>query len=327
MVEKFLFIGSIFVATFVLLCVIGQPPSEDLQELQESYPHHREIDPRPSHISTPMPDYKPYFEIVEQLREWHQESLDLTEIGVYGKSAKGTDLWYIRITNFVTPSEQRRRPIVLMTGATHGNESISSMTILAYAGELLSKYGRDRQITELVNTRDIYIIPIVSPDTFPHSRHVNRVDPNRDYPTFDDPNKRSIPIIQSLRDFVLKIQPNAIISGHSFGKVFIYPWGDTALDCPNKEDYLSILSEMQNKSGYKMLKLSKVYGRPIYGTEADWYYRQGFFSVVAEYGNHQKPPTFNEIRKEFLQTFKAILYFIEVAPQVRVKQLSFRSAA
>jgi hypothetical protein len=147
---------------------------------------------------------------------------------------------------------------------------------------------------------------------YPNSRRVKGVDPNRDYPTKRNPNKKSIPIIQAVRNFTEEIKPDIAISGHTFGRLWLYPWGDTESDCNNKEDYLRILRKMQEVSGYKPLKLSKVYGHPIYGTELDWYYRQNVFAIVAEYGEHQRPPNFEEIRVEFEKTYMAILYFIEM---------------
>ena len=41
--------------------------------------------------------------------------------------------------------------------------------------------------------RDIYFIPVVSPDSYPKSRIVDKVDPNRDFPHLGRPNHKSIP--------------------------------------------------------------------------------------------------------------------------------------
>ena len=70
------------------------------------------------------------------------------------------------------------------------------------------------------------------------------------------------------------------------------------------------------------MRVCQNYGRPIFGTECDWYYKQGAFAIIAEYGHigtHQKIPTIQEIETEFNKTYKAALYFIENAPEVDVK--------
>jgi predicted deacylase len=270
-----------------------------------------------------MPGYMPYPQLVQQISKWHQEAPYFTQVGTYGRSSNGTDLCYIRLTNLKSRS---KKSVVLMTGSTHGNESLSTMTMMAYIGKLLDDYGKNPKATKILDTRDIYFIPVISPDVFPHSRRANGVDPNRDYPTRRKPNKRSIAIIQAVRDFTEKIQPDVAISGHTFGRVFLYPWGDSDANCPNQDDYLRILREMQDLSGYGPLKISQVYGHPIYGTEGDWYYRQGIFSIVAEYGNHQRIPTLVEIEIEFRKTYEAILYFIEVGPDIQVRNYYSQAA-
>ncbi len=39
-----------------------------------------------------------------------------------------------------------------------------------------------------------------------------------------------------------------------------------------------------------------------------------------EIGAHQRPPNPDEVRSEFERTFGAILYFIEEAPKVEIRQ-------
>ena len=267
-------------------------------------------------ITTTMPSHMAHDEMVSQLKEWESEAPELVQVGVYGKSSKGTDLYFLRIHNERDDTEM---PCVMLTGSTHGNEPLTTATMMAYIGTLLDRYGDDDQITKIVNSRDLYFVPIISPDSYPHSRYVDGVDPNRDYPTKRYPNKISVAPIKAIQDLFNELNPRAVISGHTFGRVFLYPWGDSRQVTSNDAEYKRILGEMSRLSQYGIKQACYVYGRPIYGTEMDWYYRHGALGMVIEYGNHQRKPTDREIKTEFDKTFEAVLYFIEEAPKVEIQ--------
>jgi murein tripeptide amidase MpaA len=149
---------SVFFTSFLALCLIDRREQQSIEHPIVYYSA-----PKPKilpKISNPMPSFMSYSGIVEQIKKWHQEAPDYTQVGIYGKSAEGTNLWYIRITS---PSNQKKA-VVLLTGSTHGNESLSTMTMMAYIGRLLADYGRHPRPTNILDTRDIFFIPVVSPD-------------------------------------------------------------------------------------------------------------------------------------------------------------------
>lgn len=269
-----------------------------------------------SSVVTEIPNYLTYKEIIHQLKEWEEQAKDLAEVGTYGKTTKGTDIFYIRINN---EFDAKPKPKVLITACIHGNEPWSTGVVMAYAGTLLGQYGEDQNITDLVNSRDIYIIPVVSPDSYPDSRRVDGVDPNRNFPGPSKPDKKSVAPVKSLMDFVLQIKPNAIVSGHTWGRIFLQPYGDKNELCPDHEEYQRILKQMGEMCDYDMQRACEMYNEPIFGTEVDWYYRNKIFAIVMEFGTHQKIPTPKEIKSEFERTFQGVLWFIEEAPVVELK--------
>jgi hypothetical protein len=278
-------------------------------------------------ITTPIPSFLRYSEMVAQFKTWEQEAPELAEVGTYGQSSKGTTLHYIRIRNKRLPETDN---VVLITACIHGNEPLSQSTVTAYIGTLLDKYGDDDRITKLVDSRDIYFVPIVSPDSHPNSRHVDGVDPNRDWPTQNAPNHVSVPPVKAIQDLFLRIKPKAAASGHTSGRVFLRPWGDSRRGTPNDDDYRRIIGKMEELSGYGSMQGSQIYGRPIYGTDMDWFHRNGAFGIVIEYGRHQRVPSDQDTKTEFDMTWEAILYFIEEAPKVHIMQWSaeqWRTAA
>lgn len=314
----------VFFSTFFILAIIdkGIDNSQNTPRyIQPQYPPHyppqKPIAPqlRNPEITTQIPDYLNYQDTVQQLKKWNSEAPDFTKIGTYGKSSQGEDLYYLKIEADRGTNEYK--PVVLITACIHGNEPLSASAVMGYIGTMLGTYGKDKEATDLIDSRIIYFIPVASPDSYPRSRHVDGVDPNRDFPTRDNPSKKSVPPIEALKDFFLSIKPKAVISGHTWGRIYLTPWGDQTSKCDDDAEYRKIIGEMGRLSKYKMQRACEMYNQPIYGTEVDWYYRNGSFSIVMEFGTHQRVPSRSDIQEEFDRTYKAVLYFIQHAPLVR----------
>jgi len=253
-------------------------------------------------ISVEVPLYLNYDKCVSQLKKWNKEAPQITEIGVYGKSHKGRDLYYFRIS-----AGKKDKPKVLITACIHGDEKIATATVMAYIGKMLASYTVDEEVTDIIDTRDVYFIPIVSPDSYEtDQRHVLGKDPNRNFNA-----SPSVPAVQGLKEFFLKHKFKAYSSGHSSGRIFIYAYGNKLDKCPHHKQYVDLLGRMEESCGYGLVKGSAVYGRPIYGTDVDWGYSQGAFSIVTEYGRdfHQR-----DIKGEVDKTYRAFLLFMKEAP-------------
>jgi predicted deacylase len=285
-----------------------QPPGP-VQPISPTFPS------KPS-ITNPMPAYLDYSKTVQQLEKWKAEAPGLVETGTYGKSARGINIHYIRITNLYDAAPKKK---VLITSCIHGNEPLSASTTMAFIGAMLKSYGTDPAVTELINSRDIYFVPVVSPDSYPNSRHVDGVDPNRDFPGPSNPTKQSTPSIKALQNFFLTHRFNAVMSGHTHGRVYLTPHGDKTQLCPNDVDFKRIVGDMSTMSKYRVQRACQMYNKPIFGTEIDWYYRNGAFAIVCEFGTHQSVPSMADIQDEFNRTYKATLHFIKEAPLVQIQ--------
>lgn len=267
-------------------------------------------------ISNKIPAFLEYNAIISQLETWNKEAPDLTTVSSYGKTKQGKDIFYIRIFNKI---ENKKCPKVLITGCIHGNEPWSTAEVMAYAGMLLGEYGKNKETTELVNSRDIYIVPVVSPDSYPFSRYVDKVDPNRDFPGPNRPNHTSTPSVKAIQNLFEQIKPNAVLAGHTYGRIYLTPYGDKRNLCPNQEDFTRIVGKMAEMSNYEIDRACNLYGKPIFGTEVDWYYRHGAFAIVMEVGTHQQKPTQDQINGEFNRTWESVKYFLKEAPLVEIK--------
>lgn len=277
----------------------------------------QECEPKTPEIIDYVFGYQTYEQIHNTLKDWEAKAKDLVDVGSYGESSNKNKHYFVKISNEKKPGKQ----VVLITACIHGNEPWSTSTVMAYVGMLLSNYGKDKAITKIINEKTIYVVPVVSPDSYPNNRHTNGVDPNRNFPTLKDPEKISVTPIKNLQNFFLKIKPSSVLSGHTYGRVFLIPWGDSTKDNPNVFDYEKIAKKMCELSGYRYQRACEMYNRPIYGTEIDWYHRNGAFAIVMEFGSHQRKPTTQETQKEFDKTKSAFLFFLEESPNVVLKQI------
>jgi hypothetical protein len=265
-------------------------------------------------ISVKTPEFLTYPQTVEQLKKWQIETKELTSVGIYGKSKKGADLYYIRVNS----DDKKTKPVALMTSCIHGNEPWAAGITMAYIGNLLDQYGKNKEVTDLVDSRDLYFVPVVSPDSYPISRNVDGVDPNRDFSSSKFPDHKSSPSVAALTDLYWKIRPSAVISGHTFGRLLLIPYGDSYEKSPHEKDYTRIVGRMAEMTGYKKIHCSELYNKPINGTEIDWFYKNGSMAVVIEFGTHQHKPSFDEILSEYKKTKDAISLFIKEAPNVTI---------
>lgn len=249
--------------------------------------------PQPPHISVELPPYLSYSQITNRLLKWRDEAKDYVEVGTYGYGT-GTEIYYIRLTNKLS---QSKKPKILLTGAIHGNEQWSTCIVMGCAGTILNKH------LKLLDSYDIYIIPSVCPMTYGRQRELQGLDPNRN---FKNP---SLPPILAIQQLFLENNFDAVLSGHTSGRVIMYPPGDS-YSRPNPK-HVALCEKMAQLSGYQTRQLCYAYPHLIHGTETDWYAAHGATAFVVEIGYHMNAPSYEEIKSEFKRLFPAYLYFIQ----------------
>jgi hypothetical protein len=107
--------------------------------------------------------YYNYNEVITALQVLHEAYPDLTKLEVVGKSEENRDIYALTINNPKTGEEQSK-PGVYVDGNIHGNEVQAGEVCLYYANMLLTKYGENEKITQVVDNNAHYIIPVVNVD-------------------------------------------------------------------------------------------------------------------------------------------------------------------
>jgi len=152
-----------------------------------------------------------------------------------GTSQEGRAIQVLKITD--NPDVAENEPEFFYTGQMHGDELVASIMFLRLIDYLLSNYGTDSQVDNLINNVEIWINPLSNPDgAYQGGDHTvsgamrslaNGVDPNRNFPAPGQPHSDGNAYAQEivdmmaftdLHDFVLSA------NSHSGAEVVNYPW-------------------------------------------------------------------------------------------------------
>ncbi|XP_030634505.1 carboxypeptidase D isoform X1 [Chanos chanos] len=186
--------------------------------------------------------YYNYEELSHLFKSLAQKNAHIANLTSVGKSVEGRELWVMRITKDPN-SDVPGKPKFKYVGNMHGDETISRQVLVYLVEYLLSNYGDDHRVTELVNNTDIYIMPSMNPDGFEKStegscdgatagRHnANDFDLNRSFPDQFGKNEvksEDVPERTAVMKWIL--DNKFVLSGnlHGGSVVASYPYDDSA---------------------------------------------------------------------------------------------------
>ncbi|MFX0122226.1 MAG: M14 family zinc carboxypeptidase [Candidatus Hodarchaeota archaeon] len=100
-------------------------------------------------------------ELVEELMQINATAPGIVDLFTIGKSIEGRDIFCLRITE-----EQNTLPKagVLFVAHHHAREQITIEMALRFMLVLVNNYGLDQEITNYINTEEIFFIPSLNPD-------------------------------------------------------------------------------------------------------------------------------------------------------------------
>ena len=106
-------------------------------------------------------EYHDYYGTMDILNEFQIKYPDLVNVFSIGKSVLGKDIWCIKLTN---EKNNQKKSSCLIDGCIHGCEWEAGEACLYLAEYLLINFDKNETITNILNSSEIYIIPIVNPD-------------------------------------------------------------------------------------------------------------------------------------------------------------------
>jgi len=108
-------------------------------------------------------EFHRYDELTEILRTFTREHPGLFSLESAGLSHEGRDIWIVAATNRATGAPEHK-PAFWIDGNIHAAELTASMACLYYLQALADGYGKDAEITRLLDTRAVYACPRINPD-------------------------------------------------------------------------------------------------------------------------------------------------------------------
>lgn len=281
---------------------------EDLEEHSEAV--------RVKEISIPSPvttteEFHQTYHSYEDFKEWLRQiqkkysSLAILEESI-GKSVEGRDIPLIKLNGVKGPNDGKKR--VWIQAMQHAREWIAGSTGLFIIDHLLSNYGKDSEVTQMLDTLEVVVVPICNPDGYTYTRtpghrywRKNRgeggkgVDINRNWPdhwegegSSTDPESNiyrgeapaSSPEIKALMARY-QATPNVIAAFdvHTYGHLIIRPYGWTQTPSVDEES-LKKGGEILRSAFRKVngIDYENKYGFDNYqvnGGAKDWFYGLG----------------------------------------------------
>ncbi|MCU0813089.1 MAG: M14 family metallopeptidase [Burkholderiaceae bacterium] len=114
----------------------------------------------------PSPDFSRFPRhdaLTRLLHDYAAARPDLVAVRSIGRSWEGRDIWLVVVTNAATGADTDK-PAFWVDGNIHAAELTASTACLYWLHHLLSRHGEDPQVTQLLDTRTVYICPRLNPD-------------------------------------------------------------------------------------------------------------------------------------------------------------------
>ena len=112
-------------------------------------------------------------QVYEAIKLLNETYPDLTTLEIAGKSEEGRPIYVMTLNNPKT-GKALDKPGIWVDGNIHGNEIQGGEICLYTMDYLLGNYGKNKEITELVDKKCFYFCPVVNPD----GRYHFLADPN-----------------------------------------------------------------------------------------------------------------------------------------------------
>ncbi len=250
------------------------------------------------------PEYYTYPEVVTELSQIQTDHSGIAKVISLGVSYQSRDIVGIKISDNVATEESE--PEIFICADHHAREAATVNVAMYIINQLTDKYGTDQTVTNLVNNREIYIVPVINPDgkvyddsggSYGNGRNWRKnrqpcsggtgTDLNRNYSykwggsgssgsctsdIYRGPSAFSAPETARVRDF-FNAHPdiNVLLTYHSYGALVLWPWGYTysaISDANDKQVHVNMGNQYNSYVGYTAQQASQLY--ICSGTTDDW---------------------------------------------------------
>jgi predicted deacylase len=220
-------------------------------------------------------EFTSHEEIGQLFTDYEDQYSEIVRFFSIGRSAEDREIWALELS--IASGESVGKPKIRIVGGIHGNECMSVDLVLKIIEWMLTSYGDDVEISDLLDGADIIFVPVINPDGYsgdPATReNAHGVDLNRNFgfawvsvtaSSFSEPETRSVRDLSLQENFVLGLTYHTVATyvNSSWNYTPHHPWD---------EDLIQTIGEAYaGTSGYNVTFGWDWYG--IYGDLNDWSY-------------------------------------------------------
>eukprot|EP01134_Creolimax_fragrantissima_P001558 CFRG1558T1 len=278
----------------------------------------------------------------EYLKNFSMAYPEITKLTSIGKSSKGHDMWAMEISKDVGV-DKPLKPQFKFVANIHGDEVVGREITLSMIHHLLTNYGKTDEITRLVDTTRIFLLPSVNPDGYSLHRRTNAqgIDLNRNFPDQYCGEARGVqPETSNIMEFINTHRFILSISYHGGAVGAFYPYDNNPeMNCHHATDGIGSSSENVSPDDPAFKYLAHVYADnhhtmhknvvclkddpewdngtyngnawyPLSGGMGDWnYLHGGCMEITVELTCKKWPPT-QEIEGEWTNNLPAMMAYL-----------------
>ena len=311
---------------------------EELEKLKQTGYEYRQIErqPQPPGIELmELGEYHNYSTLTDELNAYAETYPEICRLYTLGQSVQGRELWAVLITD--NPDEEEDEPEFKYVSTIHGDENLCSEMCLYFIDLLLTEYGTDERITNLIDSTAIWIVPLMNPDgrELVRRQNANGIDLNRNFPLLTDSSLNIFtgepldasdrqPEVQHIMSWTA--QNSFVLSAgfHTGALLVCYPYGYNqqmqAVDTPTPDDllyeeisrrYSMHNPPMWNSSQYTDGIINSALWYPVIGEMADWNYRYVSCNEVTIEISRNFRPSASQIPSLWNDNSESMLSFLE----------------
>ena len=200
--------------------------------------------------------------IRDELYEIARKNPTIVKLEVIGHSRQGREIIALKVTRNARQLADGARPDVFYMATIHAREWISTEVNRRLLHHFVDNYGKNAEVTNLVNTRELWFVLVANPDGYQHTFDAERlwrknlrdnngdgqttvgdgVDLNRNYDekwnydnegsssefasdTYRGPTAASEPETVAIQELLKRLDYRFMVTYHSYGPLLLYMWG------------------------------------------------------------------------------------------------------
>lgn len=299
--------------------------------------------------------YMTYAQMVPQLQalaQKHPQLVKLWDAGDTWLKTQGKaphEIWALSLTNQKVPG---KKPTMLLIGGVHARELAPVEILMKLMHLLTSEYGKDPQITKIMDTRELVFMPMVNVDgrvevergdswkrKNMNTTRGDGVDLNRNYDNhwnyegldvpsswkngLSNPNGQiysgsgpaSEPETQAVQQMFHMKKPKIAIDMHAYGEMMLWPLGYLKTDIADTPKFRAIYNNTVQKLGFRGGTSAQIL-YPTTATTRDYAYgKHGAASMTLEIGQSFRP-SYSEVEQIWKELQPNLLKMAEMSGEI-----------